>query len=159
MIRSATATLVLGLLVWPASAATLDGRTAAPALDELLEEFEASTPEPEGSVRLDAWVEPRGEGRELVVVVEPEGKTKLVADPGITLTPDEESFGVTWQVALPHRMVDSGTDYWEGQRALRVPFEAAEGTPLEFRVEYAWCVVDYQCFFGEETLSVANRIN
>ena len=41
MIRSATATLVLGLFVWPASAATLDRLTASPALDELLEEFEA----------------------------------------------------------------------------------------------------------------------
>jgi len=158
MIRSLVA-LAIGLLAWPALATGPEALTPAPALGDLLEEFQPVEPVPDGRVRVDAWVQAGHDaGRELVVVVQPEGKTKLIADPGITLTPDEHAFGVTWRVPVPHRVVDHTTDYWEGQRAVRVPFEAAEGTPLEFRVEYAWCVLDYQCFFGEEQLTVANRI-
>jgi hypothetical protein len=157
MIRSTTA-LAIGLLASPVWATGLDELATAPALDDLLEAIEPAAPAPDGRVTVDAWVQPRDDGRELVVVVQPEGKTKLVADPGITLTPAEDAFGVTWQVPVPHRVVDPKADYWEGERAVRLPFTAAEGTPLEVRVEYAWCVLDYQCFFGEEQLSVSNRV-
>lgn len=158
MIRAIT-TLTIGLLAWSASATDVEKSTAAPGLDDLLDGFEPVDPAPDGRVTVDAWVQAGlDEGRELVVVVQPEGETKLVADPGITLIPDEPALGVTWQVPIPHRVVDQATDYWDGQRAVRIPFEAAEGTSLEFRVEYAWCVLDYQCFFGEEQMSVANRI-
>ena len=41
--------------------------------------------------------------------------------------------------------------------SVRLPFRAGSQGPLEIRVEYAYCVVDYQCFFGEEVLTVSAR--
>ena len=44
-----------------------------------------------------------------------------------------------------------------GVITVRLPFRADAPQPLEILVEYAYCVVDYQCFFGEELLTVAAR--
>ncbi len=130
----------------------------AQSLDGLLQQFDEGAPTAAGSVSLDAWVEegPNG-GREVVIVLAPAGKAKLIADPGITVTPIQRA-GVEWQLPLPHRHVDSQIDYFAHPPAVRLPFIASDGLPLELHVEYAWCFVDYQCFFGEETLRVANRI-
>jgi hypothetical protein len=91
-----------------------------PEVDRLIEQFNAGARQTDGSVRLDAWIESGRESDALVVVVEPRGEFKLVANPGITVTPTHEQ-------------------------------------PLEVLVEYAYCVVEYQCFFGEEVLTVAAR--
>ena len=92
----------------------------------------------------------------MVVVVEPRGDFKLVADPGITVTPTAQP-GVEWLVPLPLRLVDRASQYFQPPATLRLPFRADGGQPLEILVEYAYCVVDYQCFLGEELLSVATR--
>ena len=127
----------------------------AASLDALLRQFAAGAGKPAGSVRLDAWVEAGDDGRkELVVVVEPEGETKLVADPGITVTPAARR-GVDWQLPLPYRLVDAGRDYFDPPAMARLPFVSADDRPIRLLVEYAYCVVDYQCFFGEEELTVA----
>ncbi|MEM7025082.1 MAG: hypothetical protein AAF637_21230 [Pseudomonadota bacterium] len=121
-----------------------------------MQQFEANAPEePEGSVRLDAWVESNDNGSEVVVVVTPEGETKLVADPGITVTPASRA-GVDWRSPLPYRLVDVERDYLDPPATARIPFNAQDDQPLQLLVEYAYCVVDYQCFFGEEELTVAN---
>ena len=125
-------------------------------LGQLIERFDAGAPQHEGSVRLDAWIETGPEQDEVVVVLEPQGAFKLVADPGITITPAEQP-GVEWLVPLPHRHVDPEVSYFTPPAAVRLPFRADAGQPLEILVEYAYCVVDYQCFFGEELLSVAAR--
>ena len=125
-----------------------------PALDALLQQFDARTPEPSGSVRLDAWVEAGDAGKEVVVMVVPEGDTKLVADPGITVTPSARP-GIEWLVPLPYRYVDAELQYFAPPASLRLPFRASDDQSLEILVEYAYCVVDYQCFFGEQTLTVA----
>jgi hypothetical protein len=125
-----------------------------PPLEMLLQQFDARAPEQRGDVRLDAWVETGDAGKELVIVVMPEGETKLVADPGITVTPAAR-LGVEWQLPLPHRMVDTERDYFDPPAMLRLPFTSADDRPLELLVEYAYCFVDFQCFFGEEELTVA----
>lgn len=142
------------------AAGAIPGAGAAPpasgpvALDALLQQFRADAPPaPVGRVTLDAWVEPRGEGQELVIVLEPEGETKLNADPGITVTPGQD-VAVTWQVPVPHRQIDTSIAYFEPPATVRLPFTGGGGAPIEVLVEYAYCVVDYQCFFGEETLRV-----
>ena len=135
------------------------GTAGNPPLDELLERFDAtprSAPKP--SVSLDAWIEADGARRAVVVVIEPEGETRLIADPGITVMPVAQG-GVEWLVPLPHRHVDPSREYFGAQAAVRLPFAAEDGRPLELLVEYAYCVVDVQCFFGEETLRLENRIN
>jgi hypothetical protein len=129
----------------------------APSLDTLLEQFNAQAPAAPGSVRLDAWVEAHDAGKEVVVMVVPEGQTKLVADPGITVTPAARQ-GLAWQVPLPHRLVDPGRDYFDPPATVRLPFISDDGQPVELLVEYAYCVIDYQCYFGEEELTVATVV-
>lgn len=130
---------------------------AAPSLEDLIKKFQSDAPKVEADVRIDAWVElGDGAGRpdEMVITILPEGKTKLNADPGITVTPADQ-VGIDWQVDLPHRHQDQTISYFEPPATVRMPFTASDNQPVEILVEYAYCLVDYQCFFGEETLSVA----
>jgi hypothetical protein len=122
----------------------------------LIEQFHAGARQTHGSVRVDAWTEAGQDSDALVVVVEPRGEFKLVADPGITVTPTARP-GVEWLVPLPYRQVDPAVQYFTPPASLRLPFRATDDQPLEVLVEYAYCVVDYQCFFGEQTLTVAPR--
>jgi hypothetical protein len=131
--------------------------TAAPSLDELIKEFQSDAPKIEAEVEIDAWIE-RGDQadrpNQMVVTLSPKGKTKLNADPGITITPAEQ-IGIDWQLALPHRHQDQTISYFKPPAMIRMPFTASDDQPVELLVEYAYCLVEYQCFFGEEKLSVA----
>jgi hypothetical protein len=138
------------------AAAAADGLEPGPDLDRLIEQFNAGARQTDGSVHLDAWIEAGRESDALVVVLEPRGQLKLVADPGITVTPAEQP-GVEWLVPLPYRHVDGEIQYFSPPATVRLPFRATDEQPLEVLVEYAYCVVDYQCFFGEEILTVAAR--
>jgi hypothetical protein len=154
------AALTLVLAALPAAAeqtAAQPQASRAPSLDTLLQQFDARADEPRGSVRLDAWVETGDAGREVVVLVAPEGETRLVADPGITVTPAAR-LGVDWQLPLPHRMVDTERDYFDPPAMMRLPFTSADDQPLQLLVEYAYCFVDFQCFFGEAELTVATAV-
>jgi hypothetical protein len=155
--------MLRSILIAAAIAVIAAGRAGAehgaaphPDLDQLIERFTAGAPQHEGSVRLDAWIEAGPERAEVVVVLEPQGEFKLVADPGITITPTAQP-GVEWLVPLPYRHVDPEVSYFRPPAAVRLPFRADTAQPLEILVEYAYCVVDYQCFFGEELLTVAAR--
>jgi hypothetical protein len=151
----AALSLMLGALPSPAGqTAAQQQATRAPSLDALLQQFDARAVEPQGSVRLDAWVETVDAGKEVVVMLAPEGETRLVADPGITVTPAAR-LGVDWQLPLPHRMVDTERDYFDPPAVIRLPFTSADDQPLQLLVEYAYCFVDFQCFFGEAELTVA----
>ncbi len=133
-----------------------NAQTAKPSLEDLISKFQSDAPQIEAEVQIDAWVEPGDTGRpdEMVITILPEGKTKLNADPGITITPADQ-VGIDWQVPLPHRHQDQTISYFEPPATVRMPFNASDDQPVEILVEYAYCLVDYQCFFGEETLSVA----
>ncbi|HSA82060.1 MAG TPA: hypothetical protein VLE23_14685 [Geminicoccaceae bacterium] len=143
---------VLAMAAGPALAQSIG--TAAP-FEQLIERFNAGTPD-QDRVAIDAWTESGPEGSEVVIVIAPRGKTKLVADPGITVTPTARA-GVEWRTPLPHRKVDPALEYFTPPATLRLPFTSNDDQPLELLVEYAWCVVDFQCFFGEEVLTVASR--
>ena len=155
--RIVTVALVGALSALGAHAAeAADEVEPRPEFDRLIEQFNAGARQTNGSVHLDAWIEVGGESDALVVVVEPRGEFKLVADPGITVTPTEQP-GVEWLVPLPYRHVDPEIQYFAPPASVRLPFRATDEQPLEVLVEYAYCVVDYQCFFGEEILTVAAR--
>jgi hypothetical protein len=152
-----TAVLVLALSgIGAGAAGAADEVERRPDLDRLIEQFNAGARQTQGSVHLDAWIEAGPESQALVVVVEPRGEFKLVADPGITVTPTEQP-GVEWLVPLPYRHVDPEIQYFTPPASVRLPFRADHEQPLEVLVEYAYCVVEYQCFFGEEVLTVAAR--
>lgn len=126
-------------------------------LDQLLQQFRAEAPpEPEGKVNLAAWVERTVAGRAVVIVLEPEGETKLNADPGILVTPEDDQ-AIRWQVPVPYHRIDQAIAYFEPPMTVRLPFSGDSDRPIRLLVEYAYCIVDYQCFFGEETLTVTAR--
>lgn len=108
---------------------------------------------PKGSVDVTAWVEHSGDQSELVVNLAPAGEAKLVAEPGITVHPEDRK-GLDWKVAEPVTVVDPKGGYFDGAQTVRVPFKADDGAPIPATVEYAYCLVDYQCLFGETKLNV-----
>lgn len=150
----AAVVLMLGAPPLAGQVAPQPQASPAPSLDTLLQQFDARASESRGSVRLDAWVETGDAGQEVVLMVVPEGDAKLVADPGITVTPAAR-IGVDWQAPLPHRLVDTERDYFDPPATIRLPFTSTDDQPLQLLVEYAYCFVDFQCFFGEEELTVA----
>lgn len=149
--------LLLAFLAAFGLAPAVGAQTAKPSLEDLIAKFEKNAPKVEADVDIDAWVEPgdgAGQPSEMVITIQPKGETKLNADPGITVTPVDQ-IGIDWQVALPHRHQDQTISYFEPPATIRMPFTASDDQPAEILVEYTYCLVDYQCFFGEETLQVA----
>ena len=146
---------VFTVLIAAASAAPAETSNLL-SLEQLLDAYRSEAPDqPDAEVRLDGRIEERpGGGHEVVIVLRPEGETKLNADPGITVTP-EPGNGIRWQMALPHRHVDPSIDYFEPSAIVRMPFEGDARQPITVLVEFAYCVVDVQCFFAEEALTVA----
>ena len=131
-------------------------QSAKPSLEELIQKFQSDAPKIEAEVQIDAWFEPGSgldQADEIVITILPEGETKLNADPGITVTPRDQP-GIDWKLPLPHRHQDFSITYFEPPATIRMPFSGQVGQPVELHVEYAYCLVDYQCFFGEETLRV-----
>lgn len=130
------------------------------SLEKLLDTYRSEAGgQPPAQVAVEGWVERGSRGqRELVIVLDPGGETKLNADPGITVTPAAGD-PVSWQVALPYRHTDPSIDYFEPTATVRMPFEGDAAGPIRVMVEFAYCVVDYQCFFGEEELTVANLLD
>jgi hypothetical protein len=128
---------------------------AAEGLDTLLGRLAPPPSAPHATVKVLGWVERVGDDRdELVITLLPEGKAKLVADPGVTVTPVARD-GILWSGTRPTSRVEPGTDYFPAPPTLRLPFAGADGRPVEATVEYAYCVVDRQCLFGETRVSAA----
>jgi hypothetical protein len=111
---------------------------------------------PEGSVDVVGWVERDGTRPELVVTLVPKGQVKLVADPGIVVTPVARD-GVEWAAAQPVSRIDGSRSYFAEPPTIRLPFAGEDGKPVEASVEYAYCLVDYQCLFGEARVSAPTR--
>jgi len=135
-------------------------QTAKPSLDDLIQQFHNEAPQRDAEVSIDAWIE-RGAGDDqpnmLFITIQPDGDTRLNADPGITVTPADQP-GLDWQLTLPHRHQDGTIAYFEPPATVTMPFTGIIGQPVEVLVEYAYCFVDYQCFFGEETLRVDMKV-
>jgi hypothetical protein len=151
--------VIAGFLAFMTLAASgTHAEDAAPEteLERLIQQFDGGPSSSEGSVHLDAWIEPGTERDQVVVVVQPRGDFKLVADPGITVTPTAQP-GVKWLVPLPLRLIDRASQYLQPPATVRLPFRADGETPLEILVEYAYCQVEFQCFFAETVLRVAAR--
>lgn len=146
--------LLIALLAAAPPALAADPGTLS--LEELLQSYDSVPPgQPEPEVRLEGWIERLADGRnEVVIVIEPEGETRLNAEPGITVTPSAGQ-ALVWQVPLPHRHVDPTIDYFIPSAVVRMPFAGEPDQPIRVLVEFAYCVVDFQCFLGEEELSVA----
>lgn len=136
--RAACLALLLGAV--PAAA-------ASPDLKALLDGMAPKAPAVQGRVEVNGWLETSPAGTELVVTLTPSGAARLVADPGITVTP------LAGAAALPPgepvALVDPDLGYMTEPPVLRVPLPGHAGGPVEAQVEYAYCLIDTQCLFGE----------
>jgi hypothetical protein len=138
-------------LVLPMAASAAAAEPLATLLDQI-----APAKAPEGSVDVVGWVERDGARPELVVTLVPKGQVKLVADPGIVVTPVARD-GVEWAAVQPVSRVDGSRSYFAEPPTIRLPFAGEDGKPVEAAVEYAYCLVDYQCLFGEARVSAPTQ--
>ena len=109
------------------------------------------------AVEVAAWIEPTPGAAEVVITLTPTGKAKLVADPGITVTPADPDGGVAWRTPLPHHLVDAGAEYFVEPPTIRLPLGAPEVGPIDLDVEYAYCFVDTICLFGKKRVTATLR--
>ena len=151
MLRRAQ-TVAVGLA---AALPTIAGAVAAESLSTLLGQI-APAKAPEGTVEVMGWVERDGTRPELVVTLIPKGQVKLVADPGVVVTPVPRD-GIEWAAAQPVSRADGGRGYFAEPPTIRLPFAGEDGWPVEAAVEYAYCLVDYQCLFGEARISAPTQ--
>jgi hypothetical protein len=133
----------------------VEGAAAAEPLSALLGQI-APAKAPEGTVDVVGWVERDGTKPELVVTLIPKGRVKLVADPGVVVTPVARD-GVEWAAAQPVSRVEGSRSYFAEPPTIRLPFAGEDGKPVEAAVEYAYCLVDYQCLFGEARVSAPTQ--
>ncbi len=103
---------------------------------------------PQGRVEVTARIEPAGEHFRLVVELRPLGDAKLVADPGSVLRA-EAAEGITW-LEPETKALEPGRIYFDGPITLALPFRADGPGEVRARLDYAWCLVGFQCLFGEE---------
>jgi hypothetical protein len=139
--------LALLALLGPFAAAAADG-----GLGALLGRLGA----PAEPVAVSAWIERGGAHPEVVVSLRPQGEARLVADPGIVVEPLGVP-AVAWLRAWPVELASPGEDYLDAPAVIRLPFAAEQGYPIRLRVDYAYCLTDLVCLFGESLLTVPTR--
>lgn len=148
---------------WPhvALALQLAAGLAAPAqatepLSTLLQDLGvAPAAKKQGHVQVLARIErnPTTGATQLAIDLLPEGEARLVADPGVTVVA-LASEGVAWPAGTEIRAVLPGVPYFDTPPELRLPVEAAPGALVEADVDFAWCLVGWQCLFGSERVRV-----
>jgi hypothetical protein len=126
---------------------------SAQDIGEILGKVAPGAPVPDGSVTVLGWFEKSQGHHELVISLEPKGDAKLVADPGIVVEPHRGA-GVEWLGHGPFERVIPGGSYFEGPQEIRVPFRSNGTGEVSARVEYAYCLVAYQCLFGETVVQL-----
>lgn len=126
---------------------------AAQDINSLLGSIAPAQEKPEGGVSVEGRLEATPGGGELVVTLAPHGDARLLGDPGVAVTPGQAG-GVIWTAPLPALAQREDGDYFPVPPELRLPFEGRLEGPVEVLVEYSYCFVDYQCLFGEATVTV-----
>lgn len=129
---------------------------AADPLGQLLERAAPGGPTAAEAVIVHGWIERGGTHPEVVVQLRAEPPARLVADPGITVgaTPRD---GLAWLISLPHHVFESGRAYFDDGAVVRLPFVAEDGHPIALQIDYAWCLTDLICLFGEAEVVVSTR--
>lgn len=148
------APLLVACLSASALAEVAGGPSPPSDLRGLLDRLAPSRTESSPRVQVRGWVERDGPSPALVVEVDAGPSLKIVATPGVTVTPELRS-GLEWLDGQPATVSDPAVTYFTTAPQVRLPFRAEDGRPVSARVEYAYCVVGYQCLFGEQELSVA----
>jgi hypothetical protein len=141
---------LLGALVFACPAASAADADLGKLLDSL-----GPAKVPKGGVSVTSWIEGPPAAADLVVRVEPHGAARIVTEPAVTVTGEPQT-GVSWPAAaVSSDPPATFTGYVTGPVELRLPFRATGSAPVSALVEYAYCLVDYQCLFGEERVTAA----
>ena len=113
---------------------------------------------PEGSVEVVSWVERNGDTPELVVTLVPKGPGQARGRPWGDRDPRRRATGVAWTGAAPGEPRSSaGAGLFRRPADHSGPIRRRDGKPVEADVEYAYCLVDYQCLFGEAKVSAPTQ--
>ncbi len=126
---------------------------ASQELQSLLDRIASNKVDTSNSIQVDARISDVA-GYALVVSIEPEATVRLVSDPGIRVTP-LLSEGVIWNTAGSVEVRDTDHDYFDVAPTIRLPFTENAARTVRARVEYAYCIIDQQCLFGEQFVEVA----
>ena len=136
------------------AATAAPGQAAEDSLATLLTRLRPSASPAAGHVVLTARVEPRPDGaRDLVVRLTPQGSARLVADPGITVTPVRRR-DLAWRAGAAASDAAPGRDYFDGPQEIRLPFVATAAGPVAAEVDYAYCLLHEQCRLGRSRVQV-----
>ena len=149
MHRPAAARNVWAVVVTAYLAVVTPQAMAGGSIQELLDRVAGPRNAPAGRVDVAASIENSPAGSDLLVTLTAVDGVKLVADPGITVTPVKRA-GLTWQ--NPTGLTDSGSEasYFSSPREIRLPFKVTDAGEVEANVTYAYCIVREQCLFGEK---------
>lgn len=131
----------------------LAGPAAAQDPSGLLGKLAPRGAEPRGGVQVEGRLEPGPQGGAVLLTLRPHGDARLLGEPGILVTP-LPSDGVAWTPAGPREILREGGGYFDAPPELRLPFLGRATGPLQARVEYAYCLIDWQCLFGEAVVAV-----
>jgi hypothetical protein len=134
--------LFSALLAVMTLAAPAQAQSADPLLDPLLMPHRP----PAGAIDALGWVERSGSGYSLVVTLTPRGSARLVADPGVTVVAVQAA-EVVWEEDRQY-LADPTRAYFEEAPVMRLHFTGAP-VSVAAHVDFAWCLVDYQCLFGQ----------
>ena len=139
---------------WAAAAlaALLGTAVQAAELQDLLDQLAPPPPAQQGKVDVTGWLETSPAGTELVVTLTPKGVARLAADPGIVVTPLARPGSPV--PGEPVEVVDPNLGYLTEPPVVRVPLPHHDGGGVEAQVDYAYCLVDSQCLFGEARVKV-----
>jgi hypothetical protein len=136
-----------GLVLAPATAGADD-------LQAMLDKLAGPPKAPAGAVHVVATIDRNGLTPALVVTLVADGAAKLVGDPGVTVTAIARP-GVAWTTPEARHVEDR--PYLADPPTLRLAFSAEDGEPVAAEVDYAYCLVDYQCLFGQQRVEAATR--
>jgi len=124
---------------------------AAETVESLFGELEARQIQP--SVGVLSWIQRRADQYSLVISFAPTDGTKLVADPGIRITPQPIA-GVIWTDEIVE-VRDTNLDYFKTPPRVELHFQQLDIVNISAQVEYAYCIVDQICLFGDELVTAS----
>lgn len=130
-------------------------RSQTKSLGELFEK-EQPVRAPKKSVDVFGWIERSGTKSLARVSLTPKSGTRLVANPGVTITPVSES-GSQW---LSYEEVYFGLDgatYFDSAPVIDIGPVLENGEPVSADISFAYCVIESICLFGEERIEIATR--
>lgn len=112
----------------------------------------------EPGVSIIGWIEREGANSLVRVSLTPQNGARLVADPGVTIRPIDERLGV-WRetTEVAHQL--AGVSYFNSPPTIDVGYVLEDGEPIHADVNYAYCLVDDICLFGEERIEILTQLN